>query len=65
MFVTYVQWIRLITMLDIFLLILGFVFCLGGIAGSVLPVLPEPPIAWIGLLLLHLTDAVPINLSST
>ncbi|MEP2936143.1 MAG: DUF456 domain-containing protein [Gilvibacter sp.] len=48
-------------MLDIFLLILGLVFCLGGIAGSILPVLPGPPIAWVGLLLLHLTDAVPIN----
>jgi len=32
-----------------------------GILGSFLPVLPGPPISWVGLLLLHLTDAVPQN----
>lgn len=30
-----------------------------GILGSFLPVLPGPPISWIGLLLLYLTEAVP------
>lgn len=30
-----------------------------GIVGSFLPVLPGPPISWVGLLLLHLTSAVP------
>ena len=48
-------------MLDIFLLILGLLLCFGGIVGSVLPVLPGPPISWVGLLLLFLTSAVPMN----
>ncbi len=44
--------------MDIALLIIGFLFCLLGIIGSFLPVLPGPPVSWIGLLLLHLTTAV-------
>ena len=45
--------------MDIILLSLGFIFMLVGILGSFLPVLPGPPISWIGLLLLYLTEAVP------
>ncbi len=45
--------------MDIALLILGFLLMLVGILGSFLPVLPGPPVSWIGLLLLHLTQAVP------
>ena len=45
--------------MDIILLSLGFIFMLVGILGSFLPVLPGPPISWIGLLLLYLTKAVP------
>jgi uncharacterized protein YqgC (DUF456 family) len=45
--------------MDIVLLILGFIMMLVGIAGSFLPVLPGPPISWLGLLLLYLTQAVP------
>ncbi|MFT7900990.1 DUF456 domain-containing protein [Tenacibaculum ascidiaceicola] len=47
--------------MDIFLVILGFVFACLGIIGSFLPVLPGPITSWIGLLLLHLTKAVPQN----
>lgn len=47
--------------MDIFLLIAGFVLVFGGIIGSVLPVLPGPLTGWFGLLLLHLTDVVPMN----
>mgnify|MGYP006178895927 FL=1 len=32
-----------------------------GILGSFLPVLPGPPISWVGLLLLYLTNAVPMS----
>jgi uncharacterized protein YqgC (DUF456 family) len=32
-----------------------------GILGSFLPVLPGPPLSWLGLLLLYLTKAVPDN----
>jgi uncharacterized protein YqgC (DUF456 family) len=39
--------------MDILLVILGAVAMLAGIAGCVLPLLPGPPIAWLGLLLLH------------
>ncbi|SNR82404.1 DUF456 domain-containing protein [Lutibacter flavus] len=47
--------------MDIFLLILGFFFIILGILGSFLPVLPGPITSWIGLLILHLTKAVPMN----
>ncbi len=44
--------------MDIFLLVVGFLFMLIGIIGSFLPVLPGPPLSWIGLLLLYLTKTV-------
>lgn len=47
--------------MDIAFLIIGFFFIILGIMGSFLPILPGPPISWIGLLLLHLTDAVAMN----
>jgi len=47
--------------MDIFLLIIGLAFILIGIVGSVLPVIPGPPIGWVGLLLLYLTKAVPMD----
>ena len=47
--------------MDIFLLIIGFLIVLTGIIGSILPVLPGPLASWIGLLLLYLTKAIPIN----
>lgn len=45
--------------MDILLLILGLLLMFTGILGSFLPVLPGPPISWVGLLLLYLTRAVP------
>lgn len=45
--------------MDIALLILGFILTLVGIMGSFLPVIPGPPLSWVGLLLLYLTKAVP------
>lgn len=47
--------------LDIALVLIGVICMLIGILGSFLPVLPGPPISWLGLLLLHLTIAVPNN----
>lgn len=47
--------------MDIALLIIGFICMLVGILGSFLPVLPGPPISWLGLLLLYLTKAIPNN----
>lgn len=47
--------------MDIFLLIAGFLLALLGIIGSFLPVLPGPLTSWFGLLLIHLTDVIPMN----
>lgn len=41
--------------MDTFLLILSIVLVIAGIGGSVLPVLPGPPLAFVGLILLHVT----------
>ncbi len=47
--------------MDIFLLIIGVLFLLLGIIGSFVPILPGPFTGWIGLLILHMTKAVPMN----
>lgn len=47
--------------MDIFLLFIGFIFLLLGIIGSFLPILPGPFTAWVGLLIIHMTTAVPMN----
>ena len=47
--------------MDLVLVLVGFLFMLLGIIGSVLPVLPGPLTGWIGLLILHLTEAIPMN----
>jgi uncharacterized protein YqgC (DUF456 family) len=47
--------------MDIVLLLLGLFLMLLGVLGSFLPVLPGPPLSWLGLLLLMLTKAIPNN----
>lgn len=47
--------------MDIFLTILAAFFVILGIIGSFLPVLPGPLTSWIGLLVFHLADVVPMN----
>lgn len=47
--------------MDIALVIIGLILMLIGILGSFLPVLPGPPVSWVGLLLLYMTKAVPDN----
>lgn len=42
--------------MEIILIVLSFLLVLGGLAGCVLPVLPGPPLAYIGMLLVHITD---------
>jgi len=42
--------------MDAVLITLGILFMIGGIVGGVLPVLPGPPLSYIGLLLLHFTE---------
>jgi hypothetical protein len=47
--------------MDLLLVIAGIVCMVLGLLGSFLPVLPGPPLSWLGLLLLYLTDDVPTN----
>ncbi|WP_339652572.1 DUF456 domain-containing protein [uncultured Salegentibacter sp.] len=47
--------------MDLILFGVGAVLMILGILGSFLPVLPGVPLSWVGLLLLYLAPAVPIN----
>lgn len=47
--------------MDIILIILGVICLLVGLAGSILPALPGPPLSYLGLLLLHFTDRVQFS----
>jgi uncharacterized protein YqgC (DUF456 family) len=49
--------------MDIFLVILSALFIIIGLIGSFLPVIPGPPLSWLGLLILHVTNAVEMNLT--
>jgi len=42
-------------------IILGIILCLVGFAGSLLPLLPGPPIAYVGLLLQLFRDPIPFE----
>ncbi len=47
--------------MDLVFVFIGFFFICAGILGSVLPILPGPPLSWVGLLFLHFTEAIPVN----
>lgn len=49
--------------MDILFVLLGLLCMFIGILGSFMPILPGAPISWVGLLLLHLTDAIPMDLT--
>lgn len=55
----YLRPIKKIIVMDILLLIFGLLLMFLGVIGSFLPILPGPPISWLGLLLLYLTKAIP------
>ncbi|MFV0592973.1 MAG: DUF456 domain-containing protein [Draconibacterium sp.] len=42
--------------MDFLLIFFGALFMIAGIAGCVLPIIPGPPLSYIGLLLLHFTS---------
>lgn len=50
-------------MLDIILIILGVICLIAGFLGCILPMLPGPPLAYIGILFLHFTDKVQYTTS--
>lgn len=47
--------------MDLLLVFVSLLLILLGIIGSFLPVLPGPPVSWLGLLVLHLTEAIPMD----
>lgn len=47
--------------MDIALIIIGFILIILGILGCILPVIPGPPISYVGLLLLHFTSKVDLS----
>jgi len=47
--------------MDVLLVVLGLICCVVGLFGSFLPALPGPPLSWVGLLLLYLTNFVANN----
>ncbi|SFZ89430.1 hypothetical protein SAMN05428642_101267 [Flaviramulus basaltis] len=49
--------------MDIILIIIAALLMIIGIIGSFLPILPGPLTSWIGLLIVHFTDAVPMDKS--
>ncbi len=44
--------------MDIIWIIVGAICLLVGLAGCFLPALPGPPLSYVGMILLHLTDKV-------
>lgn len=52
-------------MLEPLLIALAAILLIGGIVGSVLPVLPGPPLSWLGLLLLKFVPTVSHRISWT
>ncbi len=49
--------------MDVVLMILAFVLIIGSVVGSVLPALPGPPLGYVAILLMHLTDWVDYSVS--
>ena len=47
--------------MDLLLVFVSLLLIFLGIIGSFLPVLPGPPVSWLGLLVLHLTKAIPMD----
>ncbi|HEX5171743.1 MAG TPA: DUF456 domain-containing protein [Cyclobacteriaceae bacterium] len=47
--------------MDAFLLVLGIVIMLGGIAGSILPLLPGPPLSYLALLIQQFRSEAPYS----
>jgi hypothetical protein len=47
--------------MDIFFLIIGLLFCIIGLIGSFVPIIPGPITSWLGLLILHLTSIVNLD----
>lgn len=42
--------------MEIVLIVIGVILIIGGIIGCLLPIIPGPPLSYVGLLLLHFTE---------
>tara|TARA_B100001059_G_C17430916_1_gene377976 strand:+ start:91 stop:576 length:486 start_codon:yes stop_codon:yes gene_type:complete len=49
--------------MDIFLFIIGLLFCVTGLIGSFVPIIPGPITSWLGLLTLHFTSLAQLDYS--
>lgn len=49
--------------MELLFYILSALCMLVGLAGCILPMLPGPPLAWLGMLLLHFTDRVDFTVT--
>ena len=47
--------------MDVLLIVLSLICLIVGLSGCVLPMLPGPPLSYVGLLLLHATDRVQFS----
>ena len=47
--------------MDIVFIVFGSLFIIMGLAGCILPIIPGPPLAYVGLLFLHFTDGVQFS----
>jgi len=47
--------------MELFLIVVSFILIIVGLLGCILPVLPGPPLAYVGLLLAHVTDKVEFS----
>ena len=48
--------------MDIFFIITGLILCIVGLIGSFFPIIPGPITSWIGLVFLHFTSFVPLEI---
>ena len=48
--------------MDIFFIITGLILCIIGLIGSFFPIIPGPITSWIGLVFLHFTTFVPLEI---
>lgn len=49
--------------MDVVLIIISFLLIIVGLFGCILPVLPGPPLAYVGLLLSHVTDKINFSIT--
>ena len=47
--------------MDIVIIIIGFILVLIGLVGVFIPVLPGPPLSWLGVWMLFWTDAISLD----